>query len=116
MLPLTRSNKMKNIDIAREKILNDMQKAVLNIIYEDDIKNAQERNEVIAYFKEAMKLAKKWDIFDLGEYEGNFNMEEIRINPEYRSLIMQEVYWKKRLANWSGKPYSEIELGRDIYE
>tara|TARA_R110000803_G_scaffold39600_1_gene85425 strand:- start:398 stop:724 length:327 start_codon:yes stop_codon:yes gene_type:complete len=106
---------MKNIDIAREKILNDMQKAVLNIIYEDDIRNAQERNEVIAYFKEAMKLAKKWNLHDLGEYEGNFNMEEIRIHPDYRVEIMNQVYEKRKLANYKNKPYLEIELGLDKY-
>ncbi len=107
---------MKNIDIAREKILNDMQKAVLNIIYEDDIKNVQERNEVIAYFKEAMKLAKKWNLHDLAEYEDNFNMEEIRINPEYRTEIMRKVNAKRRLANWKGKPYSEITDSDNYYE
>ena len=102
---------MKNIDIAREKTLNDMQREVRNIIYADDIMNAQERDEVIAYFKEAMKLAKKWDIFDLGEYEQHFNMGKLRINPEYKSQRMVEVNHKRRLAKHKGKPYSEIEFG-----
>ena len=83
---------MKNIDIAREKILNDMQKAVLNIIYEDDIKNAQERNEVIAYFKEAMKLAKKWGFYDdSDEFEHNFNMEKIGLKAEYNEMSEDEI-------------------------
>lgn len=77
---------MKNIEIAREKILNDMQREVRNIIYIDDIKNAQEKDEVIAYFKQAMKLAKKWGFYDdSDEFEHNFNMDKLRINPEYKS-------------------------------
>ena len=107
---------MKNLDIAREKILNDIQREVLNIIHADDIKNAQEREEVKAYFKEAVKLAKKWDIFDLDEYEGNFDMDNLRINPEYRTLLMQKVNRKRRLANWKGKPYSEITDSDNYYE
>ena len=104
---------MNNIDIAREKILNDMQREVRNIIYEDDIKSAQERDEVIAYFKEAMKLEKKWGIYDdTDEYEHNFNMENLRINPEYKSQRMVEVNRKRRLSNGIGmkamKDYFEL--------
>lgn len=91
---------MKNIYIAREKILNDMQIEIRNIIYEDDIKNAQERNEVIAYFKEAMKLNEKWDIFDSGEYEANFNMDELRINPEYKSEAIVKANKKRKYRRW----------------
>ena len=86
------------MEIAREKILMDIQREVRNIIYEDDIKDAQERNEVIAYFKEAMKLNKRWKIFDSGEYEHYFNMDELRINPEYKSQRMVEVNHKRRMT------------------
>ena len=106
---------MKNIDIAREKILNDMQREVRDIIYEDDIKDAQERKEIIAYFKEAMKLNKRWGIFDSGEYEANFNMDELRVNPEYKSEKMAEVILKKRMARHKGKPYSEVDLSKDKF-
>ena len=92
---------MKNIDIAREKILNDMQRKVLSIIYEDDIKNAQERNEVIAYFKQAMKLAKKWDIYqDSDEFEHNFEMDKLRINPEYKSEAIVKANKKRKYRRW----------------
>tara|TARA_Y100000114_G_scaffold84216_1_gene77754 strand:+ start:1390 stop:1680 length:291 start_codon:yes stop_codon:yes gene_type:complete len=96
---------MKNIDIAREKILLNIQKEVRNIIYEDNIKNAQERDEVIAYFKEAMKLAKEWDIFDLWEYEHYFFMDELRINPEYKSQAIVEANNKRKYAKWGKNAY-----------
>mgnify|MGYP003132047452 CR=1 FL=1 len=92
---------MKNIEIAREKILNDMQREVRNIIFEDDIKNVQERNEVIAYFKEAMKLNEQWDIFDAGEYEQHFYMDELRINPVYKSQAIVKANNKRKYAKWS---------------
>tara|TARA_R100001198_G_C5235349_1_gene213444 strand:+ start:739 stop:1029 length:291 start_codon:yes stop_codon:yes gene_type:complete len=94
---------MKNIYIAREKILNDMQIEIRNIIYEDDIKNAQERNEVIAYFKQAMKLAKKWDIYqDSDEFEHNFEMDKLRINPEYKSEAIVKANNKRKYRRWQG--------------
>ena len=106
---------MKNIEIARAKILNDMQREVRNIIYEDDIKNAQKRDEVIAYFKEAIKLNNRWDIFDSGEYEANFDMDELRINPEYKTQRMREVNLKRRMARHKSKPYSEVDLSKDKF-
>ncbi len=88
---------MSNKDIAREKILNDMQRKVLTIIYEDDVKNAKERNEVLAYFKQALKLAKKWDIYqDSDEFEQNFEIQKLRINPEYKSRAIVESNWRRK--------------------
>lgn len=101
---------MINIRIARQKILNDMQVEVRNIIYQDDVKNAQERDEVVAYFQQAMQLNKEWDIFDAGEYEDNFEIEQLRINPEYKSQRMVEVNHKRRIARHEGKPYSEVDF------
>tara|TARA_R100000963_G_C4580441_1_gene61620 strand:+ start:212 stop:523 length:312 start_codon:yes stop_codon:yes gene_type:complete len=101
---------MIDIDKTRAKILNDLQRQVVSIIDEDDIKNVQERDEVIAYFEQAIKLSKKWGVFDLGEYEHNFEMDRLRINPSYRGEIMAQVNRRRRIANWSGKPYSEVKL------
>ncbi len=92
---------MSNKEIAREKILNDMQIEVRNIIYLDDIKSAQQRDEVVAYFKQAMQLNEQWDIFDAGEYEHNFNMDELRINPEYKSQAIVKANNKRKYAKWS---------------
>ena len=94
---------MNNKDVAREKILNDMQRKVLNIIYEDDVKNAQERNEVMAIFKQAMKLAKKWNIYqDSDEFEHNFEIQKLRINPEYKSKAIAESNWRRKYKRWQG--------------
>jgi hypothetical protein len=87
---------MSNKVIARQKILNDMQNEVRNIIYEDDVKNAQQRDEVVAYFKQAMQLNEQWGIFDAGEYEHNFEMEQLRINPEYKSRAIVESNWRRK--------------------
>ena len=92
---------MSNKEIARQKILNDMQVEVRNIIYQDDVKNAQQRDEVVAYFKQAMQLNEQWDIFDAGEYEDNFEMEQLRINPEYKSEAIVKANNKRKYAKWS---------------
>ena len=91
---------MSNKVIARQKILNDMQNEVRNIIYQDDVKNAQQRDEVVAYFKQAMELNEQWGIFDAGEYEYNFEMVELRINPEYKSEAIVKANNKRKYAKW----------------
>ena len=89
------SNKVNKV-IARQKILNDMQNEVRNIIYQDDVKNAQQRDEVVAYFKQAMELNEQWGIFDAGEYEHNFEMGQLRINPEYKSEAIVKANNKRK--------------------
>ena len=91
---------MSNKVIARQKILNDMQNEVRNIIYQDDVKNAQQRDEVVAYFKQAMELNEQWGIFDAGEYEYNFEMVELRINPKYKSEAIVKANNKRKYAKW----------------
>jgi len=94
---------MNNKDVVREKILNDMQRKVLNIIYADDVKNSQERNEVMAIFKQAMKLAKKWNIYqDSDEFEHNFEIQKLRINPEYKGQAIAKSNWRRKYERWQG--------------
>ncbi len=77
-----------------------MQNEVRNIIYQDDVKNAQQRDEVVAYFKQAMELNEQWGIFDAGEYEYNFEMDELRINPKYKSEAIVKANNKRKYAKW----------------